>query len=118
MNTSYILRTKRSIYLTNMIKHSHQVVSKGDEPEHSERFIIQAILKLLDKEVPICLLVDSSTSGPIQYEDFIRKNGLLIKKRKMPKQVKNANKEPILNTGTHYMQPIVLVVGQYAEDMV
>ena len=84
-------------------KCSHQAVSKGDEPEHSKRFIIQATLELLDKEVPIRLLVDSSASGPILHEDFIRKNGLFIKKRKMPKQVKNANEEPILNARTYYM---------------
>ena len=101
-----------------MVKRSHQAVSKGDEPEHSERFIIQATLELLDKEVPICVLVDSGASGSILHEDFIRKNGLLVKKRKMPKQVKNANEEPIPNAGTHYMQPTVLVIAQHAEDMV
>ena len=101
-------------------KRSHQAVSKGCElePEHSERFIIQATLELLDKEVPVRLLVDSGTSGPILHEDFVRKNRLLVKKRKMPKQVKNANKEPIPNPGTYYTQPIVLVIGQHAEDMV
>ena len=36
----------------------------------------------------------------------------------MPKQVKNANKEMIPNAGTYYTQPIVLVIGQYAEDIV
>ena len=68
-------------------KRSHQAVSKGCElePEHSERFIILAILELLDKEVPIRLLVDSGASGPILHEDFVRKNGLLVKKRKLPK---------------------------------
>ena len=99
-------------------KRSHQVVSKGEEPEHSERFIIQVTLELLDKEVPIRLLVDSGASGPILDEDFVRKNGLLVKERKLPKQVKNANEEPIPNAGTHYMQPIVLVIRQHAEDMV
>ena len=99
-------------------KRSHQAVSKGEETKHSERFIIQAILELLDKEVPIHLLVDSSTSGPILHEEFVRKNELLVKKRKMPKQVKNANEEPIPNTRTHYMQPTVLVIRQHAEDMV
>ena len=98
----YILRTKRNIYPINMVKKcSHQAVSKGKEPEHSERFIIQAILELLDKEVQIRLLVDSGTSGPILHEDLVRKNGLLVKRRKMPKQSKNANKEPIPNAGTH-----------------
>ena len=65
----------------------HQVVSKGCElePEHSERFIIQATLELLDKEVSIRLLVDGGASGPILHEEFLRKNGLLVKKRKMPK---------------------------------
>ena len=120
-NTSYILRTKRNIYPINMVKkHSHQAVSKGCElePEHSEQFIIQATLELLDKEVPIRLLADSGTLGPILYKDFVRKNGLLVKKRKMPTQVKNANEEPIPNAGTYYMQPIVLVIGQHADDMV
>ena len=86
-------------------KRSHQAVSKGCElePEYSERFIIQATLELLDKEVPIRLLVDSGASGPILHEEFVRKNGLLVKKRKLPKQVKNANKELIPNAGTHYM---------------
>ena len=116
-----MLRTKRNIYLINMVKKcSHQAVSKECElePEHSERFIIQATLELLDKEVPIRLLVDSGASGPILHEDFVRKNGLLVKKRKLPKQDKNANKEPIPNSGTYYMQPTVLVIGQHAEDMV
>ena len=99
-------------------KRSHQAVSKGEEPEYSERFIIQAILKLLDKEVPIHLLVDSGASGPILHEEFVKNNGLLVKKRKMPKQVKNANEEPIPNGGTHYPQPTVLVIRQHAEDMV
>ena len=72
----------------------------------------------MDKEVPIHLLVDSGASGPILHEDFVRKNGLLVKKRKLPKQVKNANKEPIPNAGTHYMQTTVLVIGQHAKDMV
>ena len=77
---------KRNIYPTNMVKKgSHQAVSKGKEPEHSERFIIQAILELLDKEVLICLLVDSGASGLILYKDFMSKNGLLVKKRKLPK---------------------------------
>ena len=99
-------------------KCSHQAVSKAEEPQHSERFIIQATLKLLNKKIPIQLLVDSGAPGPILHEDFVRKNGLLVKKRKMPKQVKNANEEPIPNAGTHYTQPIVLVIGQHAEDMV
>ena len=99
-------------------KRSQQAVSKGNEPKHSERFIIQAILELLDKEVPIRLLVDSGASGPILYEDFVRKNGLPVKKRKLPKQVKNANEEPIPNTGTHYTQLTVLVIRQHAKDMV
>ena len=99
-------------------KTSHQAVSRGDEPEHSKRFIIQATLELLDKKVPIRLLVVTGASGPILHEDLIRKNGLLVKKRKIPKQVKNANEEPIPNAGTHYTQPIVLVIGQHAEDMV
>ena len=72
----------------------------------------------MDKEVPIRLLVDSGTSGPILHEDFVRKNGLLAKKRKIPKQVKNANKELIPNARIHYMQPTVLVIGQYIEDIV
>ena len=99
-------------------KCSHQAVSKGEEPEHSERFIIQATLELLDKKVPICLLVDSGASRPILHEDFVRKFRLLIKKTKLPKQVKNTNEKPIPNAGTHYMQPIVLVIGQHTEDMV
>ena len=66
-------------------KRSHLAVSKGEEPEYSEQFIIQATLELLDKEVSIRLLVDSGASGPILHEDFIRKNRLLVKKRKMPK---------------------------------
>ena len=99
-------------------KYSHQAVSKGEEPEHSERFIIQATLELLDKEVPIRLLVDSGALGPILHEEFVRKNGLLVKKRKLPKQVKNANEEPFPNVGTHYTQPTGLVIGQHAEDMV
>ena len=101
-NTSYILRTKRSLHPTNMVKRSHQAVSKSDKPEHSERFIVQATLELLDKEVPIRLLVDSGTSVPILHKDFVRKNRLLVKKRKMPKQVKNANEEPIPNAETYY----------------
>ena len=64
------------------------------------------------------MIVDSGASRPILHEDFIRKNGLLVQKRKMPKQVRNANEEPIPNTGTHYTQPIVLVIGQHTEDMV
>ena len=101
-------------------KRSHQAVSKGCklEPEHSERFIIQATLELLDKEVLIHLLVDSGTSGPILHEDFVRKNGLLVNKRKLLKQVKNANKELIPNAGTHYTQQTVLVIGQHVGDMV
>ena len=101
-------------------KCSHQAFSKGCElePEHSEWFIIQATLELLDKEVPIHLLVDSSASEPILHEEFVRKNRLLVKKRKMPKQVKNANKERIPNARIHYTQPTVLVIGQYTEDMV
>ena len=62
--------------------------------------------------------MDRGASGPILHEDLVRKNGLLVKKRKMPKQVKNANKEPIPNVGTHYTQLIVLVIGQHAEDIV
>jgi hypothetical protein len=42
----------------------------------------------------------------------------LVKKRKIPKQVKNANEEPIPNAGIHYTQPTVLAIGQHAEDMV
>ena len=101
-------------------KRSYQAVSKGCElePEYSEQFIIQATLELLDKEVPIQLLVDSGASGPILHEDFVRKNGLLVKKRKLPKQVKNANEEPIPNAGTPYTQPTVLVIRQHADDMV
>ena len=95
-------------------KCSHQLVSKGKDLEHSKQFIVQATLELLDKEVLIHLLVDSSTSGPILHEDFVRKNRLLVKKRKLPKQVKNANKELIPNAGTHYMQLTVLVIGQHA----
>ena len=96
MNTSYILRTKRNIYPINMVKkRSHQAVSKGCElePEHSERFIIQATLELLDKEVPIRLLVDSGASGPILHEDFVRKNGLLVKKENSP----NRSRMPMKN---------------------
>ena len=85
-------------------KYSHQTVRKYEKPEHSEQFIIQAILELLDKEVPIHLLVDSGASGPILYKEFVRKNRLLVKKRKMPKQVTNTNEEPISNMGTHYTQ--------------
>ena len=101
-------------------KHFHHDISKGCElePKYSEWFIIQVILELLDKEVPIWLLLDSGTSGPILHEDFMRKSGLLAKKRKMPKQVKFTNDEPISNAGTYYMQPTVLVIGQHAEDMV
>ena len=99
-------------------KRSHQPVSKGEKPEYSEQFIVQATLELLDKKVLIRLWVDSSTSGPILHEDFVRKNGFLVKKRKLLKQVKNANEEPIQNAGTHYIQPTVLVIGQYAENMV
>ena len=99
-------------------KRSHQAVSKGEEPEYSKRFIIQVTLELLDKEVLIRLLVDSGASGPILHEDSVRKNGLLVKKRKLAKQVKNANEEPIPNAGTHYTKPTVLVIGQHAEDMV
>ena len=99
-------------------KCSHQAVSKGKEPEHSEGFIIQATVELLDKEVPIPLVVDSSASGPILYKDFMMKNGSLVKKRKLPKQVKNANEKLIPNAGTHYMQPTVLVIRQHTEDMV
>ena len=72
----------------------------------------------MNKEVPIRLLVDRGASGPILHEDFIRKNGLLVKKRKMPKQVKNANEELIPNTRTYYTQLIVLVIRQYAEDII
>ena len=114
-------RTKGNIYPNNMVKKcSYQAVSKGCElePEYSKRFIIQATLEILDKEVPIRLLVDSGASGPILHEDFVRKNRLLVKKRKLPKQVKNANEEPIPNAGTHYTEPTVLVIGQHAEDMV
>ena len=64
---------------------------------------MQVTVELLDKEVPIRLLVDSSTSGPILHKEFVRKNGLLVKKGKILKQVKNANEESIPNTGTHYM---------------
>ena len=101
-------------------KCSHYAISKRCElePKHSERFIIQAILELLDKEVPIQLLVDSGASEPILHEDFIGKNGLLLKKRKMPKQVKNANEEPIPNVVAYYTQPTVVVIGQHASDMV
>ena len=82
----HTLRTTRNNYPINMVKkHSHPAVSKGEGPEHSERFIIQATLELLDKEVPIRLLVDSGASGPILYKGFVRKNGLLVKKRKLPK---------------------------------
>ena len=81
----------------------HQAVSNGDEPEHSEQFIIQVTLELLDKKVPIRLLVDSGASRPILHKEFVKNNGLLVKKRKIPKQVKNINKEPIPNVGTHYM---------------
>ena len=118
---SYTQKNKRNIHLTNIVKkRSHQAVSKRYElePEYSERFIIQATFELLDKEVPIQLLVDSSTSGLILHKDFVRRNGLLVKKRNMAKQVKNANKEPILNAGTHYTQPTVLVIGQHEEDIV
>ena len=109
----------KNIHLINIVKKRfHQAVSKSDEPEHSEQFIIQVIHKLLDKEVPIHLLLDSGASGPILHEDFIRKNQLLVKKRKIPKQVKNSNEEPIPKAGTHYTQPTVLVIGQYAEDIV
>ena len=62
--------------------------------------------------------MDSGASGPILHEEFMRKNGLLVKKRKLPKQVKNTNKEPIPNAETHYTQPTVLVIGQHAKDMV
>ena len=99
-------------------KCSHQAVSKGNEPEHSEQFIIQATLELLDKEVLIHLLANSSASGSTLHEEFIRKNRLLVKKRKMPQQVKNANEEPIPDARIHYTQPRVLVIGQYVEDMV
>ena len=63
------------------------------------------------------MLVDSGASGPILHEEFARKNGLLVK-RQMPKQVKNANKEPIPNVGTHSTQPTVLVIRQHTEDIV
>ena len=99
-------------------KCSHQAVSKGKKPIHSEQFIIQITLELLDKEVLIHLLVASGASRPILHEEFVRKNELLVNKRKMPKQVKNANEEPIPNSGTYYTQPIVLVIGQHAKDMV
>ena len=72
----------------------------------------------MDKEVPIHLLVDSGASELILYEDFVRKNGLLVKNRKMAEQVKNANRELIPNARIHYMQLTVLVIGQHAEDMV
>ena len=85
-------------------KCSHHAISIECElePEHSEWFLIQATLELLDKEVPIQLLVDSGALGPILHKNFVRQNELLVKKRKMPKQVKNANKEPIPNARTHY----------------
>ena len=72
----------------------------------------------MDKDIPIHLLVDSGILGPILYKEFVKKNRLLVKKRKMCKQIKNANDKPIPNTGTHYMQSTVLVIGQHAEDMV
>ena len=120
MNTKlYSKESKRNIYPINMVKkRSHQSVSNGEEPEYSEQFIIQATLELLDKEVPIRLLVGSGASGPILHEEFMRKNRLLVKKKKIPKQVKNANEEPIPNAGTHYTQPTVLVIGQHTEDIV
>ena len=108
INTKLYFKNQKNIHLTNMVKkHCHHAISKGCElePKHSEQFIIQATLVLLDKEVPIRLLVDSGALGPILHEDFVRKNGLLVKKRKMPKQVKNANEEPIPNAGPHYTQP-------------
>ena len=112
-NTKLYSKNKRNIHPTNMVKkRSYQAVSNGEEPKHSEWFIIQATLELLDKKVPIRLLVDSGASGAILHKDFMRKNGLLVNKRKMPKQVKNANEEPIPNAGTHYTQPTVLVIGQ------
>ena len=110
-----------NLYKTKMVKkRSHQAISKGCElePGHSEHFIIEAIFEVLDKEVSIRLLVDSGASGPILHEDFVRKHGLLVKKREIPKQVKNTNEEPILNAGTHYTQPTVLAIRQHAEDIV
>ena len=62
--------------------------------------------------------MDSGASGPILHEEFVRKNRLLVKKRKMTKLGKNANEEPIPNARTKYTQPTVLVIGQHAEDMV
>ena len=62
--------------------------------------------------------MDSGASEPILHEDFVRKNGLLVRKRKMPKQVKNVNEEPIPNARIHYTQPTLLVIEQHAEDMV
>ena len=79
-------KNQKNIHPTNIVKkYSQQAVSKGNEPEYSERFIIQATHELLDMEVSIYLLVDSSTSGPSLYQDFVRKNRLLVKKKKMPK---------------------------------
>ena len=70
------------------------------------------------KELPVHLLVDSGASGPILHEDFVRKHGLLVKKRKQPKEVKNANEELIPNAGTHYTQPTMLIIGQHEEDII
>lgn len=65
-------------------KYFQQAVSKNNKLEYSEWFIIQAILQLLDKKVAIHLLVDNGSSEPILYEDYVRKQGLLVKKRHIP----------------------------------
>ena len=62
--------------------------------------------------------VDSGTSRLILHKDFIKKDGLLVEKRKISKQVKNVNEEPISNARTHYIQPIVLVIRQHSENIV
>ena len=67
--------------------------------------------------MPLRLLIDSGASGPILHEDFVCQHGLLVKKRKHPKEVKSANEGLIPNAGTHYTQPTVLVIGQRQENM-
>ena len=81
-NTKLYSKNKKETYIQNNMvkKRSHQAVSKGCElePEHSERFIIQATLELLDKEVPIQLLVDSGAcNGDVSCDEVrSRKCGL------------------------------------------
>jgi len=89
-----------------------------DLPEHGNRFIIQAIIRIGRRELQCRLLIDCGATGPILREEWVRESEILVKKRQKPIEVQNTSQQPIPGAGMHYTQPVGLVIGKHTEQLV